>query len=176
MNHKKFALILFGMFLLHFPVLAQAQGLVGVWSGTARQAKPNNVTFPMRMQLNGSTGSIDYPTLGCGADLSFIAKQGEGFAYRSHITSGQGKCIDGVIGVVPKGNALYWDWRGSGYSASATLTGTTQSVKNTSCSKCDADRENDYAGCKTRPTLQEQAACDNKAIARYIDCNANCQR
>jgi hypothetical protein len=130
----------------------------------------------MKMQLNGTTGSTAYPSLGCGGELTYLGAQGDGFGYREHITYGQGKCIDGEIGVVPKGNTLYWEWRGSGYSASATLTGTSQGVKKISCAQCDVNRENDYAGCKTRPTLQESAACDNKAIARFQECNANCQR
>jgi hypothetical protein len=129
MISKKQGVFVLGFLLLNcFPLVSQAQGLVGSWSGTVTQPRPKNETYPMKMQLNGTTGSSDYPSLGCGGTLTYLGTQGEGFGYQEHITYGQKKCIDGVIGLVPKGDKLFWEWRGSGYSASATLT--EQTAKN----------------------------------------------
>jgi len=157
-----------GLLVLLFCASAvRAQELRGEWSGTVTQDPPGSqgATYPARMVLNGPTGTMAYDSLHCGGTLTLINKRGNIYFYRETITWGRDKCIDnGTVAVEPNGNTVQWAWSGSGYSASALLTGVRRIQ---SCAECSAARERCFAGCDSLATLPEKAACVNRCNAEY---------
>ena len=110
------------------PALAQKAG--GTWRGQVLQPDPDGRTevYPVRMTINDSGGTIDYPTLSCGGTLTRLRAIGDVVEYREKLTYGVDRCIDnGTVGVRIKGRLLLWHWTGEagGYpdeGASAVLT------------------------------------------------------
>jgi hypothetical protein len=106
---------------------ALAQTLEGEWCGTALQSGPGDhrSEWTANMVLDGATGRMDYPSLGCGGALSFERREGEVHYYRERIDIGQALCLDGgLIGVELRGGTAYWIWSGSGATANGELTPT----------------------------------------------------
>jgi hypothetical protein len=118
----------FILVLLAFSALAYAAGLGGSWSGNVTQSD-NNATYSVEMELYGSKGSINYPSLQCGGALEFLRKEGKTFFYRENITYGKNHCIDGgTIQMAPSpfGDSTSWNWRwdGSGVTVRGVLRGS----------------------------------------------------
>lgn len=106
---------------------AQAQTLQGEWCGTAVQTGPGDQRseWPATMLLEGITGRMDYPSLGCGGVLTFERKEAEIHYYRERIDIGQTVCFDnGLVGVQLRDGAAEWIWTGSGATATGMLTPT----------------------------------------------------
>lgn len=127
MKTRKKRLAIYSIGILFFTLASQlslmAQTLEGSCSGTATQNEPN-ISFDVSMQLNGKSGSIEYPTLGCSGSLSFIKTEGSTYWYREHITYGTDKCIDGgIIQIILIGNSISWYWYEGDATASGTLYG-----------------------------------------------------
>ncbi len=113
-----------------------AQTLSGQWSGTVHQTGPRNASesYPATMKLNGASGTMDYPSLGCGGSLTFMNKNGNIYYYRENITYGANRCTNGgMVAVQPGGNGVTWAWNLSGMTAAGQLSGTT-TVAGKSCS------------------------------------------
>lgn len=156
--------------------LVHAQDLVGVWSGTVYQTGPGSESsaYPANMVLNGVSGSMDYPTLDCGGQLTFLNKRDTIYYYSESITYGRDKCINGgMIAVEPNGNSLQWAWNVSGVTVSGVLNGSRRLPP---CAECSAARERCFTGCNSEPTLQDQNRCVNQCNKEYscvmgYDCN-----
>lgn len=116
------------LFLATALAAAQAAGLGGSWSGNVTQSDTRS-TYPVEMELYGSTGSINYPTLNCGGKLEFMRAEGGGFIYRENITFGKDHCYDGgtiQISPSPFGDPNSWNWRwdGAGINVRGVLSGS----------------------------------------------------
>lgn len=75
------------------------------------------------MRLEGTTGRMDYPSLGCGGPLMLERSDGSVHYYRERITYGRDLCIDdGLIAVRLEAGSVHWRWEGSGAIAAAVLT------------------------------------------------------
>ena len=97
---------------------AEAQTLKGHWSGLVEQTGPGAVKdrYVATLTLDGATGAMDYPTLLCGGDVSFVSRAGDTSVYREHIT--RGPCIDaGTISVRPSKGGVLWTWTAEGVIA-----------------------------------------------------------
>lgn len=155
--------LLLCIFVIFLPIdLAGAQQLSGDWSGTAQQSGPGDQRsqWHARMVLNGSTGQMDYPSLGCGGPLTFVNKNGNIWFYRERITYGADKCIDGgMIAVEPSGDSIQWAWNGSGATATAVLNGRRNWQ---SCNECDVQRSRCHTGCGP-----SGIACVNRCNSEY---------
>jgi hypothetical protein len=108
--------------------VAQAAGIGGTWDGDVTQSD-NNETYPVQMELYGDVGSIAYPSLRCGGQLTLIRSSGTSHWYREHISFGGDHCIDGgtvQLSPSPFGDPTRWNWRwdGSGISARGVLRGS----------------------------------------------------
>src|SRR5258708_6344322 len=109
--------LIVGLLLATSFVVAYAAGLGGSWSGNVTQSD-TNTTYPVEMELYGTTGSVNYPSLKCGGKLQFLSESGKTFSYRENITYGQDHCYDGgtiQISPSPYGDANSWNWRGGGF-------------------------------------------------------------
>jgi len=98
---------------------AHAQTLKGHWSGLVEQTGPGVVKdrYVATLTLDGATGAMDYPTLVCGGDVTFVSRSGDTSVYREHIT--RGPCIDaGTISVRPSKGGVLWTWTAEGVTAS----------------------------------------------------------
>jgi hypothetical protein len=98
---------------------AQAQTLKGHWSGLVEQSGPGAVKdrYVATLTLDGAAGAMDYPTLACGGDVTFVSRSGDTSLYREHIT--RGPCIDaGNIAVRPSKGGVLWTWSAEGVTAS----------------------------------------------------------
>ncbi len=112
--------LIVGLLLATSFVVAYAAGLGGSWSGNVTQSD-TNTTYPVEMELYGTTGSVNYPSLKCGGKLQFLSESGKTFSYRENITYGQDHCYDGgtiQISPSPYGDANSWNWRWDGYGVS----------------------------------------------------------
>ena len=153
-----------------------ASGLRGSWSGTVNQSGPGDYSssYSAQMTLQGETGSMDYPSLGCGGTITFENQRDNFYFYRESITYGQKKCINGgMIAVLPEGNSVQWAWNGSGATASGVLNGSRSLPP---CNECSVSRDRCFTGCDSEPTLQDQNRCVNQCNAEYLcvmgsDCN-----
>lgn len=117
------------VFFLSLLGTAQAQGLKGVCSGTVKQDKPA-ISYGVTLQLDGSTGTVDYGSAGCSGTLTFIRKDGNTYWYRESISYGRDKCIDGgTMQLTLLGDAIIWYWSGNGSAASGTLSGNVKPVQ-----------------------------------------------
>jgi hypothetical protein len=77
---------------------------IGTWEGTGTQSNRSN-TWPIIFTITGGregeiVGTVDYPTLGCGGELTFVkvlpwSHIAPGIELTEHITYGAGNCIDG---------------------------------------------------------------------------------
>jgi hypothetical protein len=97
---------------------AAGQTLKGRWSGLVDQTGPGALTdrYVATLSLDGAAGAMDYPTLGCVGDVTFVGKSGEVSTYRESIT--HGPCIDGgTISVQPAKGGLVWSWSAAGVTA-----------------------------------------------------------
>jgi hypothetical protein len=97
---------------------AAAQGLKGHWSGLVDQSGPGAVKdrYVATISLDGATGTMDYPTLPCASEISFVSRNGRTSTYREHVTSGG--CIDGgMISVQPAPHGVVWTWSAEGVTA-----------------------------------------------------------
>jgi hypothetical protein len=102
----------------------EAQTLSGRWCGWAEQIGPGDTrsAWSANLSLDGSTGHMEYPSLQCGGTLTFEGVDGEVHLYRERIVYGRDLCLDGgLVGVVPVGTSMRWQWTGSGASATALL-------------------------------------------------------
>ena len=91
----------------------QAQELTGSWDGTVTQYGPgtHRGTYEAKMALDGKTGTIDYPSLGCGGKLVFIELRGSAYAYRERLSYGIDRCVNyGLVTVVRTEGGLQWEW------------------------------------------------------------------
>lgn len=152
---------------LLFASIVQAQNLAGEWSGLVYQTGPGDhrESYHAEMILNGSSGSMDYPELHCGGQLTFLNKKENIYYYRESITYGRDKCIDGgMIAVEPSGNSVQWAWNITGVTVTGVLTGSRRLP---SCAECDAARNRCFTGCDSAPTLQDKNACINKCNHEY---------
>src|SRR5258708_38440393 len=86
--------LIVGLLLATSFVVAYAAGLGGSWSGNVTQSD-TNTTYPVEMELYGTTGSVNYPSLKCGGELQFLSENGKKFSYRENITLGQDHCFYG---------------------------------------------------------------------------------
>jgi hypothetical protein len=107
---------------------AFAEGVGGTLAGSVTQSD-NNATYAVDMELYGSRGSINYPSLRCGGTISFVRAAGGTFWYQESITYGTDKCINGgmiQISPSPFKDPTSWNWRwdGSGISVRGVLTGS----------------------------------------------------
>jgi hypothetical protein len=94
--------------------------LKGHWSGLVEQTGPDAVKdrYVATLTLEGPIGAMDYPTLSCGGDVSFVSRSGDTSVYREHITHGD--CIDGgTVSVRPSSGGVLWSWTGKGVTANA---------------------------------------------------------
>ncbi len=96
------------------------------------------------MLLEGATGRMDYPSLGCGGPLMLERSDGPTHYYRERITYGRDLCIDdGLIAVRLEAGSVHWRWEGSGATATAVLTPTCRlqsqlrHYKRTRARRCD---------------------------------------
>ena len=123
------------MFLLVSFTVSFGQSLEGAWSGTATDSRPTSGTFPVSMTLDSSgNGRIDYKSYGCGGTLTLLSQSDNTYRYRESLTYGIKECIDGgEVTVVPSGDSLQWTWRGSGVTATATLSGHRVEKAPTGC-------------------------------------------
>lgn len=97
---------------------AQGQTLKGQWSGLVDQTGPGAITdrYVATLSLDGPAGAMDYPTLGCSGDVTFVSRNGSISTYRENIT--HGPCIDGgVISVQSATGGLVWTWTAGGVTA-----------------------------------------------------------
>jgi hypothetical protein len=104
---------------------ATAQTLFGRWCGEADQIGPGSFRsqWAANLVLEGPTGRMDYPSLGCGGTLAFERVEGSIALYRERIDYGHGRCIDsGLIGIEALGATIRWQWNGSGATANAVLS------------------------------------------------------
>jgi len=110
-----------GLFLALAPVESHAEGLGGSFAGEVTQVDPP-ITFRMEMNLYGSNGNINYPSLNCGGNLQFVNSDGTSFWYRENLTYGEDRCIDGGMIEMRRhalGGDTNWDWRWTGGGTSA---------------------------------------------------------
>ena len=93
------------------PAFAQAPS-DGVWKGTGLQVGADGVqsTWTIRLTVDqGGRSEIEYPSLGCKAELTQIANGHEGFEFNERIT--KGNCIDrGRIMVKQRSGRVFWFW------------------------------------------------------------------
>src|SRR4030042_4521504 len=146
---------------------AFAQELYGQWSGTVEQSGPGDYqsSYPATMVLNGTTGQMDYPSLGCGGTLTLENQRDTFSFYQESITYGQDECIDGgMVAVEPDGNSVHWAWNVRGVTVSGLLTGQRHLQ---SCGECTVSRDRCFEGCNREPTLLEQSDCVNRCNEEY---------
>ena len=108
-------------------LVVHAEGYGGTLSGNVTQSDDNS-TYPVEMDLYGSTGSIKYPSLKCGGRLQIIRDDGKTVSYRETISYGK-DCIDGgtiQISPSPYGDRNSWNWRwdGDGITVRGVLKGS----------------------------------------------------
>ena len=97
---------------------ASGQTLKGHWSGLVDQTGPGaqKDRYVATLVLDGPAGAMDYPTLGCGGQVTFVSRSGDTSVYRESIT--HGPCIDGgAISVRPATGGLVWSWTAGDVSA-----------------------------------------------------------
>jgi hypothetical protein len=116
-----------GIFLAAFAAVAWAASLDGSLSGNVTQ-DDNHATYPVEMELNGLTGSVNYPSLQCGGKLEFLRMTGATYWYRENITFGKDHCYDGgMIGISPADarslDAWNWRWEGFGVTVQGLVKG-----------------------------------------------------
>lgn len=128
-----------------------AQDLSGEWGGTIYldQAVDAKTGCPARMVLEGTLGSMEYPSQQCGGSLFFFNKSGNTYLYRENLTYGRENCVDGgIVAVTPHGNSVEWRWYGdgtlSGINMRGTLTGTRRLP---SCTECTDARTRCLMAC-----------------------------
>jgi len=89
-----------------------ASRLNGLWSGKLYQN--NGTAYVANITFNVETGSVDYPSLGCGGILRRTAVEGDRVIFREYLSYGHGKCIDGgnvTLRVLTSGLFFQWDGR-----------------------------------------------------------------
>ncbi|MDD5711207.1 MAG: hypothetical protein PHY31_00450 [Smithellaceae bacterium] len=160
------AVVLTFALLLWAPGL-KAQNLTGQWSGVVNQTGPGShrESYPARMSLNGATGTMDYDSLHCGGQLTFLNKRGTVYYYQESLTYGRDKCIDGgMVAVEPNGNDVQWAWNVPGVTVSGSLSGYREMQ---SCNECSAARDRCFTGCDSNPNLLDRSNCVNRCNQEY---------
>ena len=110
-------------------------GLTGTWSGEGRQwddgdrTREPSATWPLRLTLNAAgtpSGSVDYPTLGCGGTLEYVGPNRDAGAqpgdmvFLEKLTYGTESCADGgTVLLRPSGRDLIYAWAIDGFAAEA---------------------------------------------------------
>ncbi len=96
--------------------LTSAAGLGGTVTGDVAQEGSRD-SYPVEMELYGSVGNVDYPSLRCGGTVRFLREDNGAFVYRERITYGKAYCHeDGTIQISPKaGAATVWSWKWEGH-------------------------------------------------------------
>ena len=163
---------------------ASAQSLAGRWRGPVSQESISSLTpssfYPTVMTLDGTgTGTIDYPTLGCGGSLHFVGTSGSGFAYRERLGYGykgeHRRCVDGgTVIVTPQGDSLHWSWSGSGILASGVLFGQTR-VLEVSCQTCGPIQLHNAEVCSRSGDMFDQNRCLDRASSEWHKCLSTCR-
>jgi hypothetical protein len=163
---------------------AGAQTLAGSWRGTVSQLPTSSVaatsSYLTVMTLDGSgSGTIDYPSLGCGGALVYIGTAGAGFAYRERLRygfqEGRRRCIDnGTVVVEPQGNALLWSWSAMNILVSGLLTGRTR-ILELSCQACGANQLRDAEACTRLGDIFAQNRCMDRASSEWHKCLSSCR-
>ena len=77
------------------------------------QTGPGNhlSNYETRIDLNGTKGRIDYPTLNCGGSLEHVRDDRDTSIFVEHLTYGRDKCIDGGrVAVRSHTNFVTWSW------------------------------------------------------------------
>lgn len=105
-----------------------APTLTGTWVGSGHQSPAGDAgaDWSIAMTIGDGSGSIDYPSLGCGGSLSQTSRDDSSAEFHESITYGQDKCIDGGdITVRFFKKKLSWTWVGRAdgrpYNAVAVL-------------------------------------------------------
>lgn len=109
--------------------------LTGTWAGEGRQwdsgdrSQEPDAVWPLRITLNADgtpSGSIDYPSLGCGGSLEYVGPnsamdaQAGDMVFRETLTYGTDACADGgTVLLRPSGRDLIYAWAIDGYAAEA---------------------------------------------------------
>jgi hypothetical protein len=85
-----------------------ADDVSGHWSGPVTQlgSKP----YSLKLTITGATGSSEYPELSCGGTLKKVAATHHYLIFTETITTGKGKCLDGIVTVAHSGAGLGWNW------------------------------------------------------------------
>jgi hypothetical protein len=111
MTVRLFCLAIAGLAMLASPAFAQAPA-DGVWTGTGLQVDRAGVqsSWTIRMTIQqGGQSEIEYPSLGCKADLTPVANGHDGFEFNERIV--EGDCIDrGRIVVKQRSGRVFWFW------------------------------------------------------------------
>jgi hypothetical protein len=108
---RPFIIAIAFMFALWGAPASAQQEMFGQWRGVGLQNNPDE-TWPIELTLESDgSGTISYPSLSCGGELSRERTRGGVTFYREHITRGVGRCVDGgLAGVYPHGGRLMWFW------------------------------------------------------------------
>lgn len=144
-----------------------AEALYGKWSGIVQQFGPGDYkgSYFAEITLEGNSGKMNYPTLGCGGELSFENEKEGIVSYREHISYGQKKCIDGgLIAVRPSGDSLQWAWNGPQATASGILAGIRNMLP---CDECVVLRGQCFVGCDKETDLLKRGKCVEKCKKEY---------
>jgi hypothetical protein len=84
----------------------------GVWSGTGMQVDQAGIqsTWTIRLTVRqGGRSEIEYPSLGCKAELTPVRSGADGFEFDERITAGN--CIDrGRMVLKQRSGRLFWFW------------------------------------------------------------------
>ena len=107
----------------------------GTWAGEGRQwddgdrSREPSATWPLRVTLRTDgtpSGTIDYPTLGCGGTLEYAGanagatSQVGDMVFRETLTYGTDACATGgTVLLRPSGRDLIYAWSIDGYAAEA---------------------------------------------------------
>jgi hypothetical protein len=104
------ALLTMALVIIAFVVpAASADDLSGHWSGPVTQID-TKTPYSIKLTIAGTSGTSEYPELSCGGTLKKVAATRHYVIFTETITTGKGKCLDGIVTVARSGVGLGWNW------------------------------------------------------------------